>query len=136
MQTRFLTAISSVALALAPMVGPAMADDAGKDQFVENCASCHGMAGLGDGPMAEFMSVKLPDLTTITQRNDGVFPTLAMIHVIDGRSGLRGHGSEMPIWGTQFSASAGSGVVGDYSSVYAARGQVLSIVYYLESIQK
>ena len=123
-------------LALAGLSTAAFADDAGKQLYMENCASCHGASGVGDGDMAEFMSVKVPDLTTIAQRNDGVFPTLEIAHIIDGRTGirLRGHGTEMPIWGMEFSEEPS--MAGDYSGVYAARGRVLSVVYYLESLQK
>lgn len=119
----------------ATALAPALADDAGEADYTEFCATCHGAAGMGQGPMAEVMSVDVPDLTTIAQRNDNAFPTLKIMHIVDGRTGLRGHGSSMPVWGTQF-ASGGSGMKGDYGPVYRSRGRVLSIVYYLESIQK
>lgn len=134
MKTRIGSALAM--LAFAGFSTAAMADDPGMALYSENCAGCHGASGIGDGEMAEFMSVKVPDLTTISQRNDGVFPTLKIAHIIDGRSGmrLRGHGTEMPIWGNAFTDA--SAMEGDYSPVYAARGRVLSVVYYLESLQK
>ncbi|WP_370458558.1 hypothetical protein [Aliiroseovarius sp. PrR006] len=56
--------------------------------------------------------------------------------MVDGRSGVMAHGSDMPVWGDQFSADAGSGLERDLSAVYEVRGRILSLVYYLESIQK
>lgn len=135
MNTTLLNSIGLAVASLTIMGGAALADGPGEDLYTESCASCHGASGIGDGPMAEFMSVKVPDLTTIAQRNDGSFPTLTIAHIIDGRSGLRAHGTEMPIWGRQFSSNPDA-MTGDYSAVYTARGQILSIVYYLESIQK
>ena len=112
----------------------ARADEAGKQEYMNACASCHGAAGLGNGPMAEFMSVKVPDLTQLSAGNDGVFPMLEVIQMVDGRTGVRAHGSEMPIWGNQFKADAGD--MGPYGGEAVARGRILSLAYYLESIQK
>lgn len=116
------------------MSGQAAADSAGEAEFLENCVMCHGAAGMGNGPLAEIMTVPVPDLTKISERNDGDFPTLKIIHIIDGRSGLRGHGSNMPVWGSEFTVDSTS--VGDFGPTLATRGRILSIVYYLESIQK
>ena len=117
-------------------MGAASADEAGKGEYMGYCASCHGVAGLGDGPMAEFMSVRVTDLTMISQNNDGVFPFLDVVHAIDGRSGVMAHGREMPVWGDRFMAEAGDAMAGDYSHVYEVRGRVLSLAYYIESLQK
>jgi mono/diheme cytochrome c family protein len=46
----------------------------GKQEFVRNCASCHGAGGRGNGPLAKFMTVGPADLTELTARNDGEFP--------------------------------------------------------------
>lgn len=85
--------------------------------------------------MADLMSVEIPDLTQLSLQNDGVFPMLKVIQVIDGRTGVRGHGSEMPVWGRQFTVEV-IGDTGIYGSEIYARGKVLSLAYYLESIQK
>ena len=106
----------------------------GRTSYLENCASCHGAAAMGDGTMAEFMSVNVPSLLELTQDNDGVFPMLDVIHIIDGRTGVRGHGSGMPVWGSQFKAEM-LDEAGIYGSEIYARGKVLSLAYYLESIQ-
>ncbi|NHX28038.1 cytochrome c, partial [Escherichia coli] len=82
---------------------PALADemDPGQALFLDNCATCHGAGARGDGPMAEFMTLPVPDLTGLTERYGGQFPLLEVIHVIDGRQLLRGHGGPMPIFGLE-----------------------------------
>ena len=81
----------------------------GRADFKDNCASCHGHSGRGDGPVQSFLVKPPSDLTTITQRHGGKFPQELMWEVIDGRwSGDGGpHGSrEMPVWGQEFKARA------------------------------
>ena len=114
--------------------GMALAEEAGLAEYQNACASCHGASAMGDGPMAEFMTLKVPNLRTLSADNDGVFPMLDVIHVIDGRTGVRGHGTEMPIWGAAFRDEI-AGEVGRYGGEVAARGRILSLAYYLESIQ-
>lgn len=110
------------------------ADENGQSLYQDACASCHGAAGMGMGPMAEFMSVNVPSLRELSQNNDGGFPMLDVIQIIDGRTGVRGHGSEMPVWGRQFKAEMLDDA-GVYGSEIYARGKVLSLAYYLQSIQ-
>lgn len=112
----------------------ATADETGQSLYMDACASCHGAAGMGAGPMAEFMSVAVPSLRTLSQNNDGVFPMLDVIQIIDGRTGVRGHGSDMPVWGRQFKAEV-LDEAGVYGGEVYARGKILSLAYYLESIQ-
>ncbi len=55
--------------------------------------------------------------------------------IIDGRTGVGPHGSDMPVWGDIFKmhevdASA------DYGAETIVRGRILSLVKYLESIQQ
>ncbi|WP_212525399.1 c-type cytochrome [Actibacterium sp. MT2.3-13A] len=126
---------AAVLAALSMLAGAAHADDAGKDEFMQACAACHGESGVGDGPLAELMTVPVPNLTTLAQSNDGVFPMLEVIHVIDGRTGVRGHGYPMPVWGSRFKSEVVESM-GEYGAEMVVRGRVLSIAYYLESIQQ
>jgi hypothetical protein len=59
---------------------------------------------------------------------------LTVIHMIDGRSGLRGHGSEMPIWGDRYSGEAE--MAGQYGAELIVRGRVLELAEYIASIQE
>jgi mono/diheme cytochrome c family protein len=72
----------------------------GPELYRIHCASCHGVAGKGDGPAAETLKHAPPDLTTISQRNKGKFPDFRIEHIIDGQEVILAHGTrEMPIWG-------------------------------------
>ena len=39
--------------------------EAGHDEFMISCSSCHGTSAKGDGPVAEVLTVKPADLTRI-----------------------------------------------------------------------
>jgi mono/diheme cytochrome c family protein len=71
--------------------------------FRNYCASCHGVNGNGDGPVAAALKTKVPMLTTLAQRNHGVFPTARVRRIIAGDENHAAHGSrEMPVWGPVF----------------------------------
>lgn len=111
-------------------------NEAGAQEYVQACASCHGIDGKGDGPVAEYMSVEVPDLTQLAARNNGEFPTLAAIQVIDGRTGVRGHGDQMmPIWGDRFAARVPE-TSGDYTQELIVRGRIAALVEHLQAIQE
>ncbi len=75
----------------------------GPDLFRAHCAPCHGTSGTGDGPVAPALIGSLPDLTTITQRNAGRFPTERVERMIAGEEEITAHGSrDMPVWGPIF----------------------------------
>lgn len=46
----------------------------GEKLFVQNCATCHGESGVGDGPVGKFLGKKVADLTskTVQSQVDGV----------------------------------------------------------------
>lgn len=111
----------------------------GRADFRDNCASCHGLTGKGDGPMRSALVKPPADLTTIAQRNGGQFPQELIWELIDGRwSGDGGpHGSrEMPVWGQEFKKRA-MGQAGDSSvtAEWSARNRIISLLKYLEDIQ-
>lgn len=75
----------------------------GPDLYRAHCAPCHGTGGKGDGPVAPALNSRLPDLTTIAQRNGGNFPTARVRSIITGDQNIAAHGSrEMPVWGPIF----------------------------------
>jgi Cytochrome c len=104
----------------------------GELSFRVHCASCHGAGATGDGPMAEVLKIRPPDLTTLRQRNGGIFPSEDVYRKIDGREEVASHGSRlMPIWGSSFQTR---GL--DRSEQKEVRQRILDLVTYLESIQK
>jgi mono/diheme cytochrome c family protein len=116
--------------------GVACADDTGRAEYLNACASCHGIDARGDGPMVELLNVEVPALTRLSKENEGNFPMLKVIHTIDGRQSQRGHGNPMPIWGQNFSNQTKIDGLGPYGGEAVVRGRILSIAYYLESVQE
>lgn len=111
----------------------------GRAEYMSACSACHGESGKGGGPLAGLMEIDMPDLTQLAARNDGEFPVAATLRILDGREEVRAHGSDMPVWGDRFLRSARNAAPGTEMPEVAeliARGRMLSIVYYLESIQE
>ena len=80
--------------------------ESGDSLYRTYCASCHGPALRGDGPVAPFLKVPPANLVQIAQRNNGVFPSERVYQIIDGRQIVKTHGaSQMPIWGDAFAKS-------------------------------
>lgn len=74
-----------------------------EEEFINSCAACHGREGRGNGPLAEALSMRPADLTSLGARNGGVFPYDRVVAIIDGRYAVPGHGDrDMPVWGQQF----------------------------------
>ena len=102
----------------------------GEQLFRTHCATCHGEHARGNGPLADQLRTRPPDLTTFTARNGGVFPSERVHRMIDGR-GVPSHGDrEMPIWGDAFKASR-DGLTAD-----TVKERIDALVRYLEAIQK
>lgn len=109
----------------------------GESIFINNCATCHGEGGKGNGPMAEQL-IKVPsDLTLLSKSNGGSFPETEVYQLLDGRRVVvtdvgreaeTFHGSkDMPIWGDTFRIIEGDdGAVDELIS---------NLLEYLESIQ-
>ncbi len=107
---------------------------AGKAEYLVACAACHGEKADGNGEIAIMFKDRVPDLTEIARRNDGVFPLLTVIQTIDGRAMIRGHGNPMPIFGRRYRADASDTAL--LGAEALARGRVLELALYLQSIQK
>lgn len=103
----------------------------GSTVFRTYCASCHGESARGDGPLAEALRRRPPDLTGIATRHDGVFPTEKVYRIIDGRERVPGHGGpDMPVWGDAFLRSSETATKETVSS------RIRRLVEYLDSIQR
>jgi mono/diheme cytochrome c family protein len=89
MSSRVMFAILS-ALSLTGLAACQRPDaGSGAMMYRATCATCH---DPGSTPQA-------PDLTQLAALNGGPFPMDRVTQVIDGRAGLRAHGSPMPVWG-------------------------------------
>lgn len=101
----------------------------GPDLYRGYCASCHGTEGKGDGPVAPALNSKMPDLTTIKQRNGGIFPAARVNKIISGDEIILAHGTrEMPVWGPIFHQVEEDR---DYGEV-----RLQNLTDYLKSVQK
>ena len=130
----------AIAISFVAFAGTAAAQDpdVGETIYMQYCATCHGQDGAGAGPLTELMTDKPTDLTLLSQNNPqeaGEFPMLQVLHIIDGRTGLRAHGGPMPTYGEIFTADAEPSRE-RYGAVLETRGRILSLALYLESIQK
>lgn len=108
--TTLLVAGSLLALASANTNAETMS--LGKWEYNSSCASCHGVDGKGEGPVAAspHFTAKPTDLTTLKKNNEGVFPVDRVYEVIDGRAEVALHGTsgarDMPVWGYRYNEEA------------------------------
>jgi len=82
---------------------------AGEVIYLRYCAACHGRTMKGDGPVASGLKNAPTDLTTMSVKNNGVFPYDKVASIIDGRQTSRVHGTpDMPVWGEIFAITTGT----------------------------
>ncbi|MBN9310119.1 MAG: c-type cytochrome [Devosia sp.] len=126
------------ALVAMSLATPGIAQDnqLGADTYRVACAVCHGSSGQGDGEFASVLTVRPPDLTRLSARNDGVFPYLKVFQTIDGRASVKAHGTAiMPIWGDTFTREIGQ-AAGPFGSELLVRARIVALVDYVESLQR
>jgi mono/diheme cytochrome c family protein len=126
-------AVAAAPAAWSSAAGRGQPGDAGKGSqlYKIHCASCHGTTARGDGPVAEFLTVRPADLTGIAARNRGVFPAEVVHRIIDGRRVVKTHGdSAMPIWGDAFS------LLHTGEAEKATSEKIRALVAYIETLQQ
>ncbi len=103
--------------------------NSGRETYRTYCASCHGLAGKGDGPVASALKTPPKDLTAIARRNGGRFPAVRVFQSVEGSALIAAHGStEMPVWGDVFRQRAGT----DEAQV---KLRVRNLTTFIESLQ-
>lgn len=101
----------------------------GQEMFRAYCASCHGLDAKGNGPASPALRNRPPDLTQLSKRNGGKFPSVRVATIIQGDQFITAHGSrEMPIWGEAF-----RNVNRDEA---LAKLKVHNLTLYIESVQQ
>lgn len=106
----------------------------GRTAYLENCASCHGQSGKGDGPIARGLTVAPPDLTKISARNGGVFPTDQVMSTIDGLDRGEHFSAAMPEFGA---GDLGETVIVENEGLGTpVPMKLLVLTEYLQSIQQ
>ncbi len=116
----------------AALAGP-FGDYTGRQLYERFCASCHGDAGFGDGPVAPSLKVMVPDLSRLYQRHGRKFPEEQVRKIIDGRQLYPVHGTRyMPVWGQELWVEEGASQQADAE----VKKIVDRLVEYLRSIQQ
>ena len=125
-----LAAVALLATAASAAAQQANVINQGKIDYRAHCEACHGQSGMGEGKMADRLSVKPPDLTRIAKRNGGEFPFWTVYTAIDGEKPVRAHElSPMPLWGARFRDEEKEG----QAPVFL---RILALTHYIESIQE
>jgi mono/diheme cytochrome c family protein len=105
---------------------------AGAHLFHQYCASCHGETGVGNGPVAPYLTIKPLDLTTVAERRQGNFPEEQILRIIAGEENPPGHGTRtMPVWGERLQDD----IIGGANKSVVARGRIGFLLDYLKTIQ-
>ena len=118
-------------LCLAATATIARADDVkqGHALYLRYCASCHGLTGEGDGPMARALTTPPANLRMLSERYGNPLPEDQIARFIDGRADVKAHGPrDMPVWGERFYLETGG-------NERAVKHRIASLVAYLQSIQ-
>ncbi len=118
-------------LIIAIVSSPAFADDIaeGRQLYLRYCASCHGIDGDGNGPLAGSLTTPPPNLRQLSLRYGNPLPRDRIARFIDGRADVKAHGTrDMPVWGERFYAEPNG-------SEAATRERIRKLVAYLQSIQ-
>ena len=124
-----------VLVALVACSGPSMPDRFdGRAFFSDNCTSCHGQGGAGDGDMAKGLPIAPTDLTTLSRTNGGTFPATRALAYIWGDPEESHLARVMPQFG---GAMAEDLVPVRLEGVFTPTPRALAgLLAYLESIQQ
>jgi hypothetical protein len=106
----------------------------GRSVFVNSCASCHGAAGRGDGPLAAELEVKPADLTKIAARRDGLWPLVEVMSIIDGYHRRTLPREKMPVFGDLAEGKLVPFDAGD-GKLVPTPVTLIALANYLETIQ-
>ena len=132
----WITSASGLMMAgLVACTEPSMPDRTdGAAFFADNCVSCHGTQGQGNGSAVATLPVTPTDLTMLSRNNGGTFPATSALAYIYGDP-LQGHLARvMPQFG---GAMADDLVPVELDGVFTPTPRILAgLLAYLESIQK
>lgn len=114
--------------------------DVGKSEYENSCALCHGKDGKGGGAIVDLLKKAPTDLTTLSKKNNGVFPFEHVYAVIDGRETVKAHGDrDMPAWGNRYSTDSVKAaeyyIDVPYDMEMYARSRIVALIDYLNRIQ-
>lgn len=123
----------AIVFAALPLV--AHSEEDGASLFATHCAACHGDAGQGEGRLTPKLSVAPPDLTDLSARNDGVFPTRQVIEKLVGRTAPPEHSGPMPFVAALQDGKSVAVLTPDGIEIQT-RAPVVALTDYLETLQR
>jgi hypothetical protein len=119
-----------ILLCIVSVGGTVCAEPAGKQDYLTDCARCHGVDGKGGIPeMRAVPGYMTVDLTQLSANNAGKFPRQEVIDAIDGRKRFPSHFlGDMPAWGLKYQQASPDGEE-------RVRQKISGLVDYVESLQ-
>jgi mono/diheme cytochrome c family protein len=130
---RSLPFVAMIAVVLGAC-SPSVPETRGANLYGKHCAACHGKSANGDGPLAAEIGLMPANLTLLSQRNGGVFPSEDVMAQIYGYPGRHQFGG-MPEFGRNL-----SGPIVDWVSesgeIIATPQALIDLKTYLEGIQQ
>jgi len=132
--TRTLVGVAAI-VAIQFAAKPAIAETPGKADYDQNCASCHGTDGKGNGSaLYTIPGVHPPDLTLLSKNNGGTFPREDVTNAVDGRKKIPSHERlNMPFWGVTMQSE---GKEFTPESEAKVKQRIADLVSYIESLQQ
>jgi len=116
----------------APVPETVRADVEGGEIYFRRCASCHGLEGRGDGPVAPVLRTPPPDLTRLAAANAGRFPREHVLGVVTAEVPATAHGTrEMPVWSRRFDPPSAAGA----AALFVTNQQLRHLLNHVESMQ-
>src|ERR1700736_5138040 len=90
---KWTVALAGLLLVFGTAASAGAADVAqGRQIYLEYCASCHGLTGEGDGPVAPALSTPPANLRRLSERFGNPLPEDQVARFIDGRAEVKAHG--------------------------------------------
>ena len=140
---KLFTVVMSALLSTALVNGVSATEKAasGKAEFMNSCSLCHNSDGKGGGQMNDLLKKAPPDLTMLSKKNGGKFPTDRVAAMIDGRELVKSHGDrDMPAWGNRYSmdkmkAAEYYGDMPYKDTEMYVKNRIMALIDYLVSIQ-
>ncbi len=139
---KFLTIMSLTAFLFMGLSSTVFAEKStiGAIEYQDNCASCHGAKGEGNGPFSEYLKNVPPSLALLSKQNGGVFPFDRVFQIIDGRGEVKSHGPrEMPVWGRDYiagSVEVHGPFFGEWYGEDILNARILALIDHLNKLQE
>lgn len=132
-RARWMIVLGLLVMSWNPLWAADFLSMSGEELYRRFCAACHGIEGRGDGPVASYFTVEVPDLTLIARRARGTFPRERVARIIDGRHIIGAHGTRtMPVWGEDFTRAE----LGNPDADEATELLIERLVEYVSQIQR